>query len=172
MGPSGGASSILHQIIAYGGMKPSGNLIRRAIMQSTGYEPFAGHLKQEKLFQQFLHEANASSLHDLRGLPEKTLLDANRRMIASAPYGRGNFGTNINSLAVLEETRGKQLTIEAGPAVDGAFVPDLPTSLLLQGSFNKDVDIMIGYVSNEVRLGNPAPASIFVRVNANIASSA
>ena len=129
-GESAGAGSIMHHITAYGGSrgKPP---FRQAILQSPGWSPITGNFQEEQAFQQFLSAMNATTIQEARKLPSDTVINANMQVVGQSPYGRFTFG----------------------PAVDGGFVPALPGKLLLDRSrsFNKDLRIMVGHNSDEVR---------------------
>ncbi|KAL7940242.1 Alpha/Beta hydrolase protein [Trichoderma barbatum] len=64
---------------------------------------------------------------EARRLPYETLYAANVEMVAASPQG----------------------TFTWAPAPDGDFVPALPGSLLLQGSYDKSVKIMTGFNTHE-----------------------
>ncbi|KAH8800638.1 Alpha/Beta hydrolase protein [Xylogone sp. PMI_703] len=124
---SAGGGSIMHHITAYGGIRDKRSPFQQAIVQSPGFLPFPGHFEQEQVFMQFLKVANASSLRELRKLPQETLMNASAEVIANASYG----------------------TFAFGPVVDGSFVPDLPGKLLLQGNFDHNLKVMVGHNANE-----------------------
>lgn len=125
MGVSAGAGSVMHQITAYGGLKPVS--FRRAIPQSSGMLPVPGNREQEQAFQEFLSLLNVTTLNEARALPSSALLAANAKQIGNAPYGGFIFG----------------------PAVDGSFAPGIPSKLFLQGAFAKDIEILSTFNSNE-----------------------
>ncbi|KAL7935935.1 alpha/beta-hydrolase [Trichoderma chlorosporum] len=125
MGVSAGGGSIMHQITAYGGQEPVP--FRRAIPQSAGLVPVPGNKKAEQAFDEFLALLNVTTLAEARALPSEQLLAANAKQVANAPYG----------------------TFVHGPTVDGSFVPGMPSKLILQGSFAKDIEILSTFNSNE-----------------------
>lgn len=127
MGSSAGASSVLHQITAYGGKKSPG-LFAQAILESPGFAPMPSAIQQQKTFDQYMSYLNVTSLTDARQLPSQALLAANSLSIALAPFG--SFGYSI--------------------AVDGDFVPALPGQLLANGFYDKSIkNIMTGHALNE-----------------------
>ena len=126
-GESAGAGSIMHQITAYGGSRGEAPF-KQAILQSPGWSPITGNFQQEQAFQEFLSIMNVTTIQEARDLPSEALINANTQIVSQSPYGQFTFG----------------------PAVDGSFVPALPGKLLLQGSFSKDIRIMVGHNSDEV----------------------
>ncbi|KAK1242012.1 hypothetical protein MKX07_007835 [Trichoderma sp. CBMAI-0711] len=125
MGVSAGGGSVMHQITAWGGSKPAP--FRRAIPQSAGLVPVPGNREQEQTFNDFLALLNVSTLYEARALPSSALLAANLKQVAAAPYGAFSYG----------------------PVVDGTFVPGMPSKLILQGAFAKDIEIFSTYNSHE-----------------------
>jgi carboxylesterase type B len=125
MGVSAGGGSIMHQITAYGGVKPAP--FRRAIPQSAGLVPVPGNRQQEQAFLDFLSLLNVTTLNEARALPSSALLGANIKQIADAPYGAFIYG----------------------PTVDGSFAPGMPSKLFLQGAFAKDIEILSSFNSHE-----------------------
>ncbi|RFU82192.1 acetylcholinesterase [Trichoderma arundinaceum] len=125
MGVSAGGGSVMHQITAYGGLKPVP--FRRAIPQSAGIVPVPGNREQEQTFHEFLSLLNVTTLNDARNLPSSALLAANMEQIASAPYGAFVYG----------------------PTVDGTFAPGMPSKLILQGAFAKDIEVLSTFNRNE-----------------------
>ncbi|OPB45477.1 Dipeptidylpeptidase [Trichoderma guizhouense] len=125
MGISAGGGSVMHQITAYGGLKPA--LFRQAITQSSAFVPNPGTQLQEDAFNDFLSLLNVSSLEEARALDSATLIEANAKQIAEAPHGTFIFG----------------------PTVDGDFVPGVPTKLILQGSYSKGISILSSHMSHE-----------------------
>lgn len=125
-GQSAGAGSIMHQITAYAGLKGPAPF-QRAILQSPGFQPFPGHWEQDHLLQRFLRLLNVSTIQEARQLPFAALSGANVELVAGSPYGTFTFA----------------------PAVDGYFAPSLPGNLLLQGNYDKSVQIMTGFNAHE-----------------------
>lgn len=131
-GESAGGGSIEHQITAFGGLLGPVPF-QQAIPQSPGFGPVAGHLQEEQIFQDFLHILNVSSIQQARQLPSQALIMANVLQVARSVYGGFVYG----------------------PVVDGLFVPDLPGKLLLQGSYDKNLKIMVGHNADEGLLFTP-----------------
>lgn len=126
MGESAGGGSIMYQITAYGGAVPAP--FQQAIPQSPGFTPIPSNFYQEEIFQEFLTVLGVETIEEARRLPSSTLIAANAAQIGlRSPYGSYTYG----------------------PVVDGSFAPGLPGKLLLQGSFDKKVKVMVGHNSNE-----------------------
>lgn len=127
MGASAGASSGLHQITAYGGSKGKAPF-QQAFLESPAFSPTPYNWLQEKSFQKVLTAANVTSLADLRGLTSEQAIAVNTKALFNTPYGSTGFG----------------------PVVDGFFVPELPTLLLAQGRYAKNVRaVMSGHNADE-----------------------
>ena len=126
IGESAGGGSIMHQITAFGGNKGPAPF-QQAIMQSPGFQNLVSYYQQEQIFNDYLRLANATSVEQLRKLPYETLQLANILQIANASYGQFTYG----------------------PVVDGLFAPAIPGKLLLQGSYDKDVKVMVGHNADE-----------------------
>lgn len=125
MGESAGGGSIMHQITAYGGNKPSP--FQRAIIQSPGLTPTVSQFKQENNTQTFLSLLNVSTIEEARRLSSEDLINANAWQVGNASYSSYVWG----------------------PVVDGLFVPALPGISLLNGGFSHDVSVMVGHNKNE-----------------------
>ena len=121
MGESAGAGSIVHQITAFGGLKGPAPFAR-AIPQSAAFSPIVSSIQQDSSFQRFMAFVNVSTIEQLRQVPTAVLVHANAAFIANS---------SVSSVF--------------GPSVDGLFVPSMPGRLFLQGSFDKNVKVMIGY---------------------------
>ncbi|KAI9866603.1 MAG: hypothetical protein M1813_001155 [Trichoglossum hirsutum] len=124
-GQSAGGGSVMHQITAYGGKGKAP--FQQAILQSPGFQPYPGNWQQDQLLQQYLQGLNVSTIQAARQLPYDALRAANIALVAKSPYGSFTFA----------------------PAVDGDFVPGLPGTLLLHGSFDRSVNVMVGYNAEE-----------------------
>ncbi|KAE8350345.1 Alpha/Beta hydrolase protein [Aspergillus coremiiformis] len=136
MGVSAGSGSILHQLTAYKALQgPS--LFQQAILQSPAWEPNHDTDKQEETFRQYLRLLNVSTVNEARQLPSEKLIAANALQVSSSLYG----------------------TFTYGPVVDGIFVPDLPSKLLLRGEFDHRVKILNGHTMNEALMYTP-PSSL------------
>jgi carboxylesterase type B len=126
MGQSAGGGSIMHQITAYGGAVPAP--FQQAILQSPGFTPTPSNFDQEENFQEFLTILNVRTIEEARQQPSSALIAANAAQIGlRSVYGSFTYG----------------------PVVDGSFVPGLPGKLLLQGSFDKNIKVMVGHNSDE-----------------------
>ncbi|THY03363.1 carboxylesterase family protein-like protein [Aureobasidium pullulans] len=122
MGESAGAGSIMYQIAAYGGLNGSVPF-KRAIIQSPGFFPIQSSLTQDNAFASFLDALNVSTLAEANTKSSSEIQMANIRVVADVPFGTsGGFG----------------------PAVDGSFNPANPRQLLLNGQYDKNVEIMVG----------------------------
>ncbi|KAI9682337.1 MAG: hypothetical protein M1817_000391 [Caeruleum heppii] len=126
LGESAGGGSIMHQITAYGGLKGPVPF-QQAVLQSPGWAPTPSSFEQEKVFVNFLRLARQSSIQEVRSLPSWMLRLVNYMLVAASPYGSFTFN----------------------PVVDGSFVPALPGKLLLQGSYDKSLKLMLGTNANE-----------------------
>ena len=124
----------MHQITAFGGL--NGPVpFAQAILQSPAWQPLPGNLQSETTFQNFLSLLNVSSIEEARQLPSQALIAANALQIAGSFYGGETYG----------------------PVVDGLFVPALPGRLLMQGSFHKNIKVMVGHNADEgLSFTNPA----------------
>ncbi|KAI9718222.1 MAG: hypothetical protein M1812_004212 [Candelaria pacifica] len=132
IGESAGASSIEHQITAYGGTKAP---FQQAVLQSPAFAPVPGNIQQETTFNTFLSLLNVSTIQEARLLPASKLILANILQVGYSPYGTWTYG----------------------PVVDGDFVAALPGKSLLQGSYDKSVKVMVGHNADEGLLfTNPA----------------
>ncbi|KAI9932510.1 hypothetical protein ASPWEDRAFT_22285 [Aspergillus wentii DTO 134E9] len=137
MGESAGGGSILHQITAFGGNRGPVPF-KQAILQSPGWYPLPSQAQTESTLRQFLKLLNVTSVEEARKLPTELLVAANAYQVGVTPtYG----------------------TYTYGPAVDGTFVPDMPGKLLLNGSFDKNLNVMVGHNGNEGLIFT-SPASI------------
>jgi carboxylesterase type B len=123
----------MHQITAYGGATGPAPF-SQAILQSPGFPPVPGDAEQVATYESVLSQAqdlistNITDVAALRTLDFKTLAGLNSVVIArSAPYGTFTFG----------------------PVVDGTFVPAMPGKLLLEGRFDKSLNVMVGHNSDE-----------------------
>lgn len=126
MGESAGGGSIMHQITAYGGLKPVP--FQRAIPQSPGWLPISSQFPQENATMTFLRNLNVSSLAAARNASTTAVLVANLLTVLASPYGSYTFG----------------------PTVDGIFVPTQPgLSLLTNISYAKNIQVMAGHNTNE-----------------------
>ena len=126
IGESAGGGSIMHQITAFGGNKGPAPF-QQAVLQSPGFQNLVSNYQQEQTFDVFLKLLDVTSLQEARQLPLEALQKANVVQVAMSSYGLFTYG----------------------PAVDGLFAPAIPGKLLLQGSFDKDLTLMLGHNSDE-----------------------
>lgn len=127
MGESAGGGSIMHQITAYGG-NAGPSPFQQAILQSPGWVPVIDDEQQERTLQQFLGILNVCTIEEARKLPTEKLIAGNAYQIATkAKYGNFVYG----------------------PVVDGTFVPALPGQLLLEGNFDRNLNVMVGHNADE-----------------------
>lgn len=125
-GESAGASSILHQITAFGGARGPVPFAQ-AIPQSTAFIPVVSNNQQEDVLNNFLSRLNVSTIQQARQLPSTALQRVNKEQIGVSLYGGFTYG----------------------PVVDGSFTPALPPQLLQRGQFDPQVSILSGQCANE-----------------------
>ncbi|OQV05710.1 hypothetical protein CLAIMM_10397 [Cladophialophora immunda] len=125
MGESAGGGSVIHQMTAYGGLKPVP--FQQAIPQSGAWLPVSSNFQKENTTQAFLALLNVTSIEDARDLPSSVVMAANAMQVGLSNYGAFTYG----------------------PVVDGAFVPDQPGRLLARGQFAQAVKVMAGHNTNE-----------------------
>ena len=135
----------MHQITAFGDLDCP-TPFKQAILQSPAWQPMPSHAQQENTFQNFLKLLNVSSIQEARQLPSEALFKANALHVASSVYGSFTYG----------------------PVVDGLFAPDLPGKLLLQGSYNRDVNVMVGHNEDEGLLFSDPSITTATATNAYI----
>ena len=116
----------MHQITAFGGLKGRAPFAQ-AIPQSPGWQNIPGTLLQSDIFNAYLGLLKVKTIAEARQLPTEALIRANAAQIGASAYGQFTYG----------------------PVVDGLFTPALPGRLLLQGSFDKHVKVMVGHNSDE-----------------------
>ncbi|KAF6235654.1 hypothetical protein HO173_006337 [Letharia columbiana] len=134
IGESAGGGSIMHQITAFGGLKGPAPF-QRAVLQSAAFQNIVSNLQQETTFDAFLSLLNVSTIEEARQLPSSALIKANIIQVANSSYGENSFG----------------------PVVDGLFAPAIPGKLLLQGSYDHSLTLMLGHNADEGLLfTNPA----------------
>ncbi|KAI1319952.1 carboxylesterase [Xylariaceae sp. FL0255] len=128
MGESAGASSILHQITAYGGSKSVP--FHQAIPQSPAFQfninPAVGYETTFAVASKVTGKS-ITTVDQLRELNSSILSTINEDTVYLANHGDFNFG----------------------PAPDGTFVPKLPQILLSEGKFAHDVNLLISHCGNE-----------------------
>ncbi|KAL9582931.1 MAG: hypothetical protein Q9203_005285 [Teloschistes exilis] len=126
LGESAGGGSVMHQITAFAGLAGKAPF-QQAVIQSPGFQPLPGNFQQEQAFDTFLSLLNVSTLAEARQMNSSALSKANVQQVAGSPYGLFSYG----------------------PVVDGLFVPALPGKLLLQGSFDHSLKLMLGHNADE-----------------------
>lgn len=125
-GESAGGGSIMHQITAFGGLEGKAPF-QQAVLQSGAFQNLPSNFQQEQTFDAFLSLLNVSTLQEARQLPSSALIQANIQQVGVSAYGQFTYG----------------------PAVDGLFAPGIPGKLLLQGSFDHDLTLMLGHNADE-----------------------
>ena len=134
IGESAGGGSIMHQITAFGGLKGPAPF-QQAVLQSGAFQNVVSNLQEETTAQTFLALLNVSTIEEARQLPSEALITANIIQVANSSYGDFTYG----------------------PVVDGLFAPAIPGKLLLQGSYDHDLTLMLGHNADEGLLfTNPA----------------
>ena len=126
IGESAGGGSIMHQITAFGGLKGPAPF-QQAVLQSPGFQNVVSNLQEEQTFETFLSLLNVSTIEEARQLPSSALITANIIQVANSTYGDFSYG----------------------PVVDGLFAPAIPGKLLLQGSYDHDLTLMLGHNADE-----------------------
>ncbi|KAL8713078.1 MAG: hypothetical protein Q9225_006847, partial [Loekoesia sp. 1 TL-2023] len=125
-GESAGGGSIMHQITAFGGLAGKAPF-QQAVLQSPGFQNIPGNFQQEEIFDGFLALLNVSTLQEARQMPSSALIEANIQQVAASSYGLSTYG----------------------PVVDGLFAPGIVGKLLLQGSFDHNLKLMLGHNADE-----------------------
>lgn len=126
VGESAGAGSIMHQITAFGGLKGPAPF-QQAVLQSPAFPNTPSNFQQETTFDAFLSLLNVGSIEEARQLPSSALIKANIMQVVNSTYGEYTYG----------------------PVVDGLFAPALPGKLLLQGSYDHSLTLMLGHNADE-----------------------
>ncbi|KAL8762241.1 MAG: hypothetical protein Q9184_001722 [Pyrenodesmia sp. 2 TL-2023] len=116
----------MHQITAFDGL-PGKAPFNAAVIQSPGFQDVPGKLLQEQSFDELLSLLNVSTLQEARQLPSSALVEVNLQQVAASPYSLFTYG----------------------PVVDGLFAPGIPGKLLLQGSFDHELKLILGHNANE-----------------------
>ncbi|RDW80786.1 hypothetical protein BP5796_05484 [Coleophoma crateriformis] len=134
-GESGGGSSIMHQITAYG--STSGAPFQRVIIQSPAFQVMPQNSTQDSRFQKALQWASILSngsaittLDQLKALPFDILNKVNQVTVSGSYWGAFTWG----------------------PAIDGTFIPDLPGVLLANGKSDQSVQVIAAHNSDEAHL--------------------
>ena len=126
LGKSSGAGDIIAHVVAYGNKQGYG-LFKRAIAQS----PFLQYISPataEATYQAVLDYSGVSTYAELKELSTLELQRTDALIIGQAsPYGTFVFGTTT----------------------DGRILPDDPPNLLLQGLYDKSIQMFTGLTSDE-----------------------
>lgn len=125
IGESAGGGSIMHQITAFGGNGPTP--FQQAVLQSPGFQNIVSNVQQEQTLSTFLSILNVTTVSEARQLASDALIKANLVQVANSSYGQFTYG----------------------PVVDGLFAPAIPGKLLLQGSYDHDLRLMLGHNADE-----------------------
>ena len=126
IGESAGGGSIMHQITAFGGLNGPAPF-QQAVLQSPGFQSVVSNFQEEQIFNNYLQLLNVSTLAEARTLNTTALQTANIIQVANSSYGEFTYG----------------------PVVDGLFAPAIPGKLLLQGSYDKTLKLMLGHNADE-----------------------
>ena len=116
----------MHLITAFGGLSGPAPF-QQALLQSPEFQLLPGSYQQEQVFDDFLSLLNVSSIEEARQLPSSALIAASKKQVTDSAYAFVTYG----------------------PVVDGLITPALPGKLLLQGSYDKNLKIMVGYNADE-----------------------
>lgn len=125
-GESAGGASIMHQITAFGGLHGPAHF-QQAILQSAAFLPTPSNFQQQEVLDGYLSLLKVKSVAEARSLPSSALIAANIKAVGGSRYGSNTFG----------------------PVVDGVISPSLPGKLLLQGSFDRSIKVMVGHNADE-----------------------
>ncbi len=126
IGESAGGGSIMHQITAFGGINGPAPF-QQAVLQSAAFQNVVSNLQEETIFNTFLGLLKVSTIEEARQLPLTALQTANIIQVANSSYGDFTYG----------------------PVVDGLFAPAIPGKLLLQGSYDHNLKLMLGHNADE-----------------------
>ena len=125
-GEASGGGAIMHLITSFGGLSGPPPF-QQAVLQSPEFQLLPGSHQQEQVFDDFLSLLNASSIEEVRQLPSSDLIAASKKQVADSAYAFVTYG----------------------PVVDGLITPALPGKLFLQGSYDKNLKILVGYNADE-----------------------
>lgn len=125
-GEAWGGGAIMHPITACSDL--SGRFpFQQALLQSPEFQWLPGNFQQEQVFDDFLSLLNVNTIEEARQLPSSELIAASKTQVLDSAYAFVTYG----------------------PVVDGLITPALPGKLILQGSYDEDLKIMVGYNANE-----------------------
>lgn len=131
IGESAGGGSVMHQVTAFGG---KGEVpFAAAIAQSPAFWTITNDLKLWETtlaVASQLSSVEITTAEQLRRLNSSTLMQVNQAMTYNAPYGLFVYG----------------------PTVDGTFVPDIPSVLLLNGQFYDSIKGGLNNMDTVVKL--------------------
>lgn len=116
----------MHQLTAFGGSKGPVPF-QQAIIQSPWVSNIPDSFEQQQTFANFLSLLKVNTVAEARRLPSISLITANSLQIRQSPYGFTTYG----------------------PGPDGCFAPASAGRLLRQGSFDKNVKLMVAHNENE-----------------------
>ncbi|TVY80951.1 Carboxylesterase patB [Lachnellula suecica] len=128
MGESARGSSIVFHLTSYGG--DTQLPFNKAITQSPAFQFNLNMTKGYEITMKVASNVTGtsiSSVAELSALDAETLKTINQQSNLEASWGNVMFG----------------------PAPDGTYVPKLPQTLLAEGAFNKDIELLIGHNSAE-----------------------
>ncbi|KAH8669135.1 Alpha/Beta hydrolase protein [Xylariales sp. PMI_506] len=149
-GESAGASSVLHQITAYGGAE-GGTPFQQAIPMSPAFQfnlnMTAGYDMTMAAASEQTGE-DISTVAQLSALSTSQLSSINQAVVYPAAVGMFNFG----------------------PVVDGTIVPAYPQVLLAKGEFDNSVMVLASHTSNESVPFTPSTIKTAADVRAYVVS--
>ncbi|KAI1260291.1 carboxylesterase [Xylariaceae sp. FL1019] len=128
MGESAGASSIVHQITAYGGAEPV---------------PFQAAIPQSPAFQ---FNIDVDTTYGLTFATATQLVGSTVPDVAALRLLNSSVLAELNQAVVYPASKGN---FNFGPTPDGDFVPKLPQILLYEGRFDQSLNLLISHCSNE-----------------------
>ncbi|KAI1489965.1 Alpha/Beta hydrolase protein [Biscogniauxia mediterranea] len=154
MGESAGAASIVHHVTAYGG--GSG---------TTTPAPFQAAIPQSPAFQLNL---NTTAAYALTLAAASNHTGAGIRSVADLGALDADELKTINQAVVYGARTG---TFNFGPTPDGTYVPKLPQILLLEGQFDRSVNLLISHTANEAVPFTPTDIATAADVRARVVDS-
>jgi cholinesterase len=105
-----------------------------------------GNYEQEENFKKFLRLLNVSSLDEARRLSTNAVQAANEYQVRTSRNGTWTFGKPQRPYLV-QWYCAKRVIV--GPQVDGLFIPETPSLLLLHDRFDHSVEVMVGHNGDE-----------------------
>ena len=144
-GESAGASSIMHQLVSFGGTQDP--LFRKAVMLSPAFQIlFDRKGGLEQTFQNFTTLAGCAGqgVSCLRAASAQTLQNANTKLNEQGPQG----------------------VFAVGPAADGKLIRQLPVLEYESGNFYKGIDsLILSHVSDEAFIFVPTDVTTDAQFN-------